>query len=228
MLEATATVGENTVIYPGVYVGARTSIGRDCIIYPNVVLYDDCIIGDRVIIHAGASIGHDGFGFATSKGVHHKIPQVGNVVLEDDVEIGANSTIARAAMGSTIIAKGSKIDAQVCLGHGVKVGEYALLVSQVGIAGSTTLGHHVTLGGQVGVSGHLNLGNNVMAAAQAGIISDVPGQTAVMGAPAMPISHARRVYVIFSKLPDLLDRVRQLEDQVTELGSDVRGRPPEE
>ena len=139
-VELTASVGERTVIYPGVYVGPRSKIGNDCILYPNVVIYDDCIIGDRVIIHSGASLGHDGFGFATSKGVHHKIPQVGNVVVEEDVEIGANAAIARAAMGSTTIGRGTKIDSLVSIGHGVKIGANGLLVSQVGISGSTRWG----------------------------------------------------------------------------------------
>lgn len=219
-VEPTATVGEGSVLYPGVYVGPRARIGRDCIVYPNVVIYDDTIIGDRVIVHAGASLGHDGFGFATSKGVHHKIPQVGKLIVEDDVEIGANAAIQRAALGATVIGKGSKIDSLVSIGHGVKVGEYALLVSQVGIAGSTTLGHHVTLGGQVGVAGHLEIGNNVVVAAQGGIVNDVPDESALMGAPAMPLRHARRVYVTFTKLPEIVDRIKVLEEQVSELGAD--------
>ncbi|MGA2231179.1 MAG: UDP-3-O-(3-hydroxymyristoyl)glucosamine N-acyltransferase [Tepidisphaeraceae bacterium] len=219
-VEPTATVGEGSVLYPGVYVGPRAEIGRDCILYPNAVIYDDTVLGDRVIVHAGASVGHDGFGFATSKGVHHKIPQVGKVIVEDDVEIGANAAIQRAALGTTIIGKGSKVDSLVSIGHGVKVGEYALLVSQVGIAGSTTLGHHVTLGGQVGVAGHLRIGNNVIVAAQGGIVGDVPDESALMGAPAMPLRHARRVYVAFTKLPEILERIRELEEQMSELGAD--------
>jgi len=219
-VEPTATVGEGSVLYPGVYVGPRVRVGRDCILYPNAVIYDDTVLGDRVIVHAGASVGHDGFGFATSKGVHHKIPQVGKVIVEDDVEIGANAAIQRAALGATIIGKGSKVDSLVSIGHGVKVGEYALLVSQVGIAGSTTLGHHVTLGGQVGVAGHLQIGNNVIVAAQGGIVGDVPDESALMGAPAMPLRHARRVYVAFTKLPEILERIRELEEQMSELGAD--------
>jgi UDP-3-O-[3-hydroxymyristoyl] glucosamine N-acyltransferase len=219
-VDKTATVGEGTVMYPGVYVGPRVRIGRDCVLYPNAVIYDDCILGERVIIHAGASIGHDGFGYATSKGVHHKIPQVGNVVIEDDVEIGANTAIQRAAVGSTVIGKGSKIDSLVAIGHGVKIGPYALLVSQVGIAGSTTLGHHVTLGGQVGVPGHLSIGNNVTVAAQGGVIHDVPDSSTLLGSPAMPLVQARRVYSLFTKLPELLQRIRQLESQVEELAAD--------
>lgn len=219
-VEPTATVGEGTVIYPGVYVGARARIGKDCILYPNVVIYDDCLLADRVIIHAGATIGHDGYGYATHRGVHHKIPQVGNTVIEEDVEIGANVSIQRAAMGSTIIGKGTKIDSLVSIGHGAKIGEHGLLVSQVGIAGSTVVGHHVILGGQVGVAGHLKLGDNVVVAAQGGITSDVPDQSAMMGQPAMPLHHARRVYVLLTKLPELLERIRELEHQVAELGAE--------
>jgi len=220
-VDPTAQIGQRTVLYPGVYVGPRVKIGHDCIVYPNAVIYEDCVLGDRVIIHAGASIGHDGFGFATSKGIHHKIPQIGNTVLEDDVEVGANAVIQRAAMGSTVIGKGTKVDCLVAIGHGVKVGSHCLLVSQVGIAGSTTLGHHVTLAGQVGVAGHLKIGSNVMVAAQGGVTNDVGDETALMGSPAMPLAQARRVYVTFTKLPELLERIRQLEQKVEELGQDM-------
>jgi len=216
-VDDTATIGPGTIVYPGVHIAARSCIGRDCILYPNVVIYDDCVIGDRVIIHAGSCIGHDGFGFATSKGVHHKIPQVGNVIIEDDVEIGANSTIQRAAMGSTVIGKGTKIDSLVAIGHGVKVGPHSLLVSQVGIAGSTTVGHHATFAGQVGVAGHLEIGNNVTVAAQAGITNDVPDGALLMGSPAMPLLQGRRVHVLFTKLPELLERIRELERQLAAL-----------
>jgi UDP-3-O-[3-hydroxymyristoyl] glucosamine N-acyltransferase len=219
-VDPTATVGERTIVYPGVWVGPRVRIGRDCVLYPNVVIYEDCVLGDRVMIHAGTSIGHDGFGYATSQGTHHKIPQVGNVVIEEDVEIGANAAIQRAAMGSTVIGRGTKIDSLVSIGHGVKVGAHGLLVSQVGVAGSTTLGHHVTLGGQAGVAGHLVIGDNVTVAAQGGITNDVPDQTVMMGAPAMPLHQARRVYVLFTKLPELVDRLRQLEEQVAELATE--------
>jgi UDP-3-O-[3-hydroxymyristoyl] glucosamine N-acyltransferase len=221
-VDPTATIGQRTILYPGVYVGPRATIGRDCILYPNVVIYDDCVIGDRVIIHAGASVGHDGFGFATSKGVHHKIPQVGNVVIEEDVEIGANAAIQRAAMGSTVIGRGTKIDSLVSIGHGVKIGPQGMIVSQTGIAGSTTLGKNVTMAGQVGVAGHLKIGNNVIVAAQSGITNDVPDQTAMMGSPAMPLHQARRTMVLFTKLPDIMDRLKQLEVQVSELAAEEK------
>jgi UDP-3-O-[3-hydroxymyristoyl] glucosamine N-acyltransferase len=215
-VDATAGVGEGSVLYPGVFVGPRARIGRDCILYPNAVVYDDCVVGDRVILHAGACIGSDGFGFATSKGVHHKIPQVGNAVIEDDVEIGANAVISRAALGSTVIGKGSKVDALVSIGHGVKIGEGGLLVSQVGVAGSTTVGHHAMLGGQVGIAGHLTIGDQVVAAGQAGITNDVPDKSVLIGSPAMPIGQGRRVHVLFRNLPELVDRVRKLENALAE------------
>jgi UDP-3-O-[3-hydroxymyristoyl] glucosamine N-acyltransferase len=214
----TATIGARTVIYPGVFIGPGVRIGDDCIVYPNAVIYDDCVIGNRVIIHAGAVIGVDGFGFATNKGVHHKIPQIGSVVIEDDVEIAANSTIERGALENTVIGKGTKIDNLVVVGHGTRIGAHGLLVAQTGIAGSVTVGHHVIMGGQVGVAGHLKIGDNVTIAAKGGVMNDIEDQSILIGTPAMPASQARRVYSIFTQLPELLERVRQLEQQVEELG----------
>lgn len=221
-VDPSATVGDGTVIYPGVFIGPRAKVGRDCILYPNAVVYDDCVLGDRVILHACAVIGVDGFGYASHKeddGVvrHHKIPQVGNVVIEDDVEIGANCSICRAALGSTLVCVGTKIDGNVALGHGVKIGPHGLLVAQVGIAGSTVVGHHVTMAGQVGVAGHLKIGDGVTLGAKTGIMNDIPDQTTLLGYPGMPPMQARRVYAIFTQLPELLDRVKKLEAQVGEL-----------
>ena len=221
-VDESADIGEGTIVYPGAYVGPRVKVGRDCILYANAVIYEDCVLGDRVIVHAGAVIGHDGFGYATSQGVHHKIPQIGNVKIEDDVEIGSNSAIQRAALGSTVIGAGTKIDSLVSVGHGSRIGAHGLLVSQVGIAGSTTVGHHVTFGGQVGVAGHLKIGNNVTAAAQAGITNDVADQEALMGSPALPLRLARRVVVLTTQLPELLERIRHLEQQVGELGTEPK------
>lgn len=218
-VDPTATIGEGTVIYPGAYVGPRANVGRDCILYPNAVVYDDCVLGDRVILHAGTSVGTDGYGYATHKGIHHKIPQVGNVVIEDDVEIGACCSIERAALGSTTIGRGTKIDQLVVVGHGCKIGPHCLLVAQTGIAGSATLGHHVTLAGQTGVSGHLKIGNQVTVGAQSGIISDIDDQSTVVGSPAMPVSHARRVYMLFTQLPDIEKRIKALEQQMEELAT---------
>ncbi len=216
-VDPTATVGPNTVIYPGAFVGPRVRIGSDCIVYPNAVIYDDSVIGDRVILHAGCAIGIDGYGFATHAGEHFKIPQVGNVIIEDDVEIAANCSISRAAIGSTVIGKGTKIDSLVVIGHGTRIGPHGLLVAQVGIAGSTTVGHHVTMAGQVGVAGHLKIGDNVTLAAKAGVMADIEDQSVMLGIPAMPASQARRVYSIFTQLPALVERIRQLEQQVEDL-----------
>jgi UDP-3-O-[3-hydroxymyristoyl] glucosamine N-acyltransferase len=219
-VDPTATVGQGSILYPGVFIGPRAKVGRDCVLFPNVVIYDDCVIGDRVTIHAGTSIGHDGFGYATHDGEHHKIPQVGNVVLEDDVEIGANCSIDRATLGSTVIRRGTKFSDSIAIGHGCKIGPHCLFVAQVGMAGSVTVGHHVTMAGQVGVAGHLTIGDNVTIAAQTGVSNDIPDQSTVLGSPAMPISRARRVYAIFRNLLELQDRVKKLEGHVEELGTD--------
>ncbi len=218
-VDETATVGANTVVYPGAYIGPRAKIGRDCVIYPNVTIYEDSVIGDRCIIHAGTSVGTDGYGYATHKGVHHKIPQVGNVVIESDVEIGACCSIERAALGSTTIGTGTKIDQLVVIGHGCKIGPHCLLVAQVGIAGSVTLGHHVTLAGQAGVTGHLKIGNQVTIGAQSGVMADVDDQSTLVGSPAMPVSHARRVYMHFTQFPTIVERIKTLEQQVEELAT---------
>ncbi len=190
-VDPTAAIGQGTVIYPGAYVGPGAMIGRDCILYPNAVIYEGCVLGDRVIVHAGAVIGADGFGFSTHKNadgvpIHYKIPQVGKVVIEDDVEIGANSSIDRAALGETRIGEGTKIDDLVAVGHGAQIGPHGLVVAQVGIAGSAVLGHHVTLAGQVGVAGHLKIGDFVTVGAQAGVMADIPEKATLIGSPAMP------------------------------------------
>lgn len=216
-IDPTATIGANTVIYPGVFVGPRVKIGDDCILYPNAVVYDDCVIGNRVIIHANAVIGQDGFGFATHKGQHFKIPQIGNVTIEDDVEIGAATCIARAALGSTTIGRGTKLDCQVMIGHNTKVGEHSILVAQVGVAGSTSIGHHATIAGQVGIAGHLKIGNNVTIAAKSGVMTDIDDQTTMMGSPATTAQRGRRIYAVTMQLPEVVERIKQLEQQVQEL-----------
>ena len=149
--------------------------------------------------------------------MHHKIPQVGNVIVEDDVEIGANCSIERGALDSTVIGKGTKIDQLVVIGHGSKIGEHCLIVAQTGISGSVTLGHHVTLAGQTGVTGHLKIGNNVTIGAQSGVINDVSDGEMLLGTPAMPLKHARRVLIIFTQLSDVVERIKQLEQQVADL-----------
>jgi UDP-3-O-[3-hydroxymyristoyl] glucosamine N-acyltransferase len=222
-VEHSASVGEGSILYPGVYIGPNARVGRDCILYANAVVYDNCVLGDRVIVQSGAVIGADGYGFATHKGEHHKIPQTGNVVVEDDVEIGACCSIERAMLGSTLIGKGTKIDQLVVVGHGCKIGPHCLLVAQTGISGSVTLGHHVTLAGQTGVTGHLKIGDQVTVGAQSGIISDIEDQRTVVGSPAMPVVHAKRVYTLFTQLPDIVDRLKAVEQRVEELGTESDG-----
>jgi UDP-3-O-[3-hydroxymyristoyl] glucosamine N-acyltransferase len=210
-VDPTATIGENTVVYPGAYVGPDAKVGRDCVLYPNVVIYDSCVVGDRVQIHAGSVIGVDGFGYATHGGVHHKIPQVGNVTIGDDVEIGANCTIARGALVNTTIGAGTKIDGLVMIGHGATIGPGCVIVAQVGISGSTSVGKYVTMGGQVAVTGHLTIGDFATIAGRSAVMSDIEPKAKVLGMPAMPASHARRVYVAFTMLPELVDRIKKLE-----------------
>ncbi len=210
-VDPTAAIGEGSVVYPGAYVGPNTAIGRDCVLYPNAVVYDRCVLGDRVVLHAGAVIGADGFGYATSGGVHHKIPHIGNVVLGDDVEVGANATVDRAALGSTTVGAGTKIDNLATLGHNVKAGVGCLVVAQAGVAGSTTLGNYVVLGGQAGLAGHITLGDQVMVGAQCGVIGDVEAKQIVHGSPHMPYKEAKRAYTLLRNLPQIVDRLKGLE-----------------
>lgn len=204
-------VGRNCVIYPGVFIGRDTKIGEGCIIYANAVIYDGCKVGNHVIIHSNASIGQDGYGFATHEGKHHKIPQVGSVVLEDEVEIGSNCVIERGTLDDTTIGQGSKIGDMVAIGHGTKIGPHCLLVPQVGVAGSAVLGHHCVLGGQVGVVGHIKIGNMVTIGAQAGVINDIPDGATVVGAPAIDANTAKRAYTLIQYLPEMQKSIRKLE-----------------
>jgi UDP-3-O-[3-hydroxymyristoyl] glucosamine N-acyltransferase len=210
-VDPTAILGEGCIVYPGVFIGPGARIGRDCVLYANVNIYDGCQIGDRVIVHAGATLGVDGFGFATEAGVHHKIPQIGNLVIEDDVEIGANCSIERGAIASTIIGRGTKIDNAVVVGHGTKVGEHCLFVAQVGIAGSVTIGHHVVLGGQTGVAGHITIGDGAIVGAKSGVSGDIEAKSMMLGAPALEIRRYRRAAALFKNFPELLERIKRLE-----------------
>ncbi|MHC5118242.1 MAG: UDP-3-O-(3-hydroxymyristoyl)glucosamine N-acyltransferase [Planctomycetota bacterium] len=209
-----AVIGENCQIYSGVFIGLNVTIGSDCILYPNAVIYDGCQVGDRVIVQSNASIGQDGFGFATHQGEHHKIPQIGIVILEDDVEIGSGSTIERGTLNNTVIGKGSKIGDVVAIGHGTQVGPHCLLVPQVGVAGSAELGHHCVLGGQVGVVGHIKIGNMVKIGAQAGVIGNVPDGVTIVGSPAIDANKAKRAYALIETLPDMRKRLRTLDKEV--------------
>ena len=191
-IAAGVVLGDGVVIFQNVSIEAETTIGDGTIVYPQVSIYDRSIIGKRCIIHSGVVIGADGYGFATEGGRHHKIPQIGIVRIGDDVEIGAGSTIDRAALGETIIGDGTKIDDQVMIGHNVKVGRHCLLVAQVGIAGSTELGDHVVVAGQSGFGGHLTIGNGVQVAAKSAVLDDVPDGAKVMGIPAVPFREFAR------------------------------------
>ncbi|MHC4527211.1 MAG: UDP-3-O-(3-hydroxymyristoyl)glucosamine N-acyltransferase, partial [Planctomycetota bacterium] len=209
-----ARVGDGCIVYPGAYIGQGVQVGNDCIVYANATIYDGCQIGNRVIINANSTIGEDGFGYASHKGVHHKIPQTGIVVIEDDVEVGACCGIERGTLGDTIIGQGTKMGDLVAIGHGTKIGAHCLLVAQVGIAGSTTLGHHCVVGGQVGIVGHINIGNNVTIAAQSGVINNIPDGKVVLGAPAIEATHGKRAYSMIQSLPEMRQTIRNLQAQI--------------
>lgn len=209
-------IGPRCVLEGGNHIGAHSQLGEDVHLFPNVVMYPRTHIGNRVRIHAGTVIGADGFGYVFNQGSHLKVPQIGNVVIHDDVEIGANVTIDRGALGSTVIGKGTKIDNLVQIAHNVVIGEHCLIVAQVGIAGSTRLGNYVTAAGQAGLAGHLKIGNKVIVAAQAGVMSDIPDGEKWLGAPAQPDRQQKREWIALRKLPELLDRVAELEKRLEE------------
>jgi len=210
-----ARVGNGCIIYPCVSIGRGVQVGNDCIIYPNAVIYNDCRIGNRVIINANTTIGEDGFGYASHKGIHHKIPQIGIVIIEDDVEIGACCGIERGTLGDTIIGQGSKLGDLVAVGHGARIGSHCLVVAQVGIAGSTTLGHHCVVAGQAGIVGHINIGNNVTIAAQAGVVNNIPDGKMVLGAPAIEAEQGKRAYSMIQYLPEMRQSVRKIEKRLS-------------
>jgi UDP-3-O-[3-hydroxymyristoyl] glucosamine N-acyltransferase len=214
-----ARIGDGCVVYPGVYVGEGVQVSNDSIIYPNVTIYDGCKLGNRVIINSNSTIGEDGFGYASHKGVHHKIPQIGGVVIEDDVEIGACCGIERGTLGDTVIGQGSKLGDLITIGHGTKIGAHCLLVAQVGIAGSTTLGHHCVVGGQVGIVGHITIGNHVTIAAQAGVVNSIPDGQVVLGAPAIEANQGKRAYSMIQYLPEIRQSIRSLQSQIEQIAS---------
>jgi len=212
-----ARIGDGCIIYPGAFVGQGVEIGNDSILYANVTIYDGCKLGNRVIVNANSTIGEDGFGYASHEGMHHKIPQIGTVVIEDDVEIGTCCAIERGTLGDTVIGEGSKLGDMVTIGHGTKVGPHCLLVAQVGVAGSTTIGHHCIIGGQVGIVGHITIGNNVTIAAKAGVINNVPDGKVILGAPAIDAGQGRRAYGMIQYLPEIRQTLRSLQNQVQEI-----------
>jgi len=210
VIQSGAKVGANTIIYPHVFIGTRASIGANGLIYPNVTIREDVSVGDRTIIHSGTVLGSDGYGFATLQGKHHKVPQIGRVVVEDDVEIGANVTVDRATTGETRIGAGTKIDNLVHIAHNVQIGPNCLIVAQVGISGSTKIGKNVTLAGQVGVVGHITIGDGAIITAQSGIMSDVAPGEVLFGSPARPHRLAMKLQALYGKLPDIYDAVKSL------------------
>ena len=205
------TIGRDAVLQGQIYVAEDCQIAEQCVIYPNVTLYPKTQLGKRVRVHAGTVIGSDGFGYVFDAGAHRKVPQVGNVVVQEDVEIGANVTIDRGALGPTVIGKGTKIDNLVQIAHNVSIGEHSLVVAQAGIAGSTRLGSFVTLAGQVGLAGHLKIGKGVTIAAQSGVMHDIPDGQKWFGTPAAPDRKMKRQLLAMQQLPDLLRRVAELE-----------------
>ncbi len=207
-------IGARAVLHGGNFVGADCRVSEDVVLFPNVTLYPRTELGQRVRIHAGAVIGSDGFGYVLDAGAHRKVPQIGNVILGDDVEIGANVTIDRGALNPTVIGKGTKIDNLVQFAHNVQIGEHCLLVSQVGIAGSSKLGNYVVLAGQVGIAGHLTIGNRVTLAAQSGVMHNIPDGETWFGYPAQPNKDVKRQMVALRRLPELLKRVSEIENKL--------------
>jgi len=207
-------IGPRSVLNGRSYVGANCKLGQDVFLFPNVTLYPNTEVGDRVRIHSGTVIGADGFGYVLDGGVHLKVPQIGNVIIREDVEIGSNVTIDRGALGPTIIGKGTKIDNLVQIAHNVSIGEHCLVVSQTGISGSTKLGNYVILAGQVGLAGHLKIGNRVSIAAQSGVMHNIPDGEKWFGYPAQPDRQTKRQIIALTHLPDLLKRVAELEKRL--------------
>lgn len=213
-----ATIGDNVKIFPQVYIGDNVTIGDNTIVYSGVKIYSDCKVGNNCVLHAGAVIGADGFGFAPDEnGVYNKIPQMGIVIIEDDVEVGANTTIDRAVMDATIVHKGVKLDNLIQIAHNVEVGENTVMAAQVGVSGSTKIGKQCMFGGQVGLGGHITVGDGANIGAQSGIISNIKPDAKVLGAPAIPVKDFFRSSVVFPKLPDMYRQLAQLQKEVDAL-----------
>jgi UDP-3-O-[3-hydroxymyristoyl] glucosamine N-acyltransferase len=223
---ARARISASVRLHPLVYVGADAEVGEGSELYPHVVVRERVSLGRRVIVHAGAVIGSDGFGYVPGPDGHRKIPQVGTVIIEDDVEIGANSAIDRAMLGATIVRRGTKIDNLVQVGHNVEIGERSILVAQVGISGSSRLGRAVVLGGQVGIADHVTVGDEAKIAAQSGVHADVPAGERLLGTPARPITQAKRIMLAENHLPEVARRLRALERRLERLEAGPRDGAP--
>jgi UDP-3-O-[3-hydroxymyristoyl] glucosamine N-acyltransferase len=225
VVEPKVTIGDDSVIGANCFIGFKSTIGKDVQIFPNVTVGDKTVIGNRVRIFSGTVIGADGFGFEQINGEHQKIPQLGIVVIEDDVEIGANVSIDRARFNKTVIGRGTKIDNLVQIGHNVIIGEHCIIVAQVGIGGSTIVEKNTILAGQAGVVGHITIGKGSIVAAQAGVVGSLPPDSIVSGYPAKPHAHAKRVYAAVQSLPDYIKRIRDLEKKIEELEHKNNDKP---
>lgn len=217
-----AVISDNTKLYPGTYIGDDVKVGANTTIYQGVKIYHGCVIGNDCTLHAGVVIGGDGFGFTpNAENNYSKVPQIGNVVIEDRVEIGANTTIDRATLGSTIIRKGVKLDNLIQIAHNVEIGENTVIAAQTGVAGSTKIGKNCMIGGQVGIIGHITIGDKVMIAAQSGIGGNLKDGEIVQGSPAFGVGEYKRSYVVFRKLPELNAKIAELEKKLKELKQEI-------
>jgi UDP-3-O-[3-hydroxymyristoyl] glucosamine N-acyltransferase len=221
------SIGDRVTLYPGVYVGEDAVVGEDSILYPNVSVYPGALVGKRVILHSGVVIGSDGFGYVKEGKKNVKIPQVGGVEIEDDVELGANTTVDRAALGKTIIRRGTKIDNLVQVAHNVVIGEDSILCAQAGISGSTKIGSNVTLAGQVGVVDHVEIGDNVIVGAQAGVTHNLPGNQGYVGSPALPHREFLRSNAVFPKLPEMRKTLLDMEKRLKKIEETLSSRGKE-
>ncbi len=219
-------LGNDVVLHPHTVLGAQVTLGDGCVLFPHASVRERCSLGARIVLHNGAVIGSDGFGYATVDGVHRKIPQIGTVIIEDDVEVGANAAIDRARFGRTRIGAGTKIDNLVQIAHNVDIGAHGMIVAQAGIAGSTRIGHHVVLAGQIGLAGHLNLGNHVTVTAQSGVGKNLQDGAVVRGSPAQEFKAEMAQEVARRKLPDALERLRRMEARLAELERRAGGGGP--
>lgn len=222
VIDDNVSIGDNSIIYAGCYIGYASRIGKDVLIYSNVSIREIVTIGNNVVIDSGTVIGSDGFGFVTVEGRHYRIPQIGTVIIEDDVEIGSNVSIDRARFDKTIIGKGTKIDNLVHIAHNVVIGENSIIVAQVGISGSTVIGKGVTLAGQAGLVGHITVGDGAVVMAQSGVSKSIPGNTIVWGYPAKPEDVAKRVNACVQNLPRLFKTVTELKKKIEELEAKLK------
>jgi len=226
VIGARVQIGPRSVLLGGNHIGHDSRLGEDVCLFPNVVIYPKTVIGHRVVIHAGTVIGSDGYGYVLDEGRHRKVLQVGNVIIHDDVEIGANVAIDRAALGATVIGAGTKIDNLVHVAHNVVMGRHCLIMGQVGFAGSTHLEDYVIIASQSGIAGHLKIGQQAIIAAKSGVMRDVPAGAKVLGIPAIPDKQAKRQIIAAQQLPEMIHRLRELEKQVSQLSAKLGSPPP--